>query len=207
MAGNAAVPQRATIVGQRMTSAILVRRAKPADAEAIAVLQDIANRGHLSARDWQREGRDWRTVGSELIASDRTEMGVAYTIVAERDGAVVGMLNYAADAVPSAPDTPVSRPFHELRARLQPCLYLRSMAVLPNERRAGVASRLLDVAMAAAVVASKGAVGVIVHETNVDLLRHYRRRRFVQVASAPVIDHHAYAPGSTLLALRLADDA
>ena len=185
-----------------MTTAVLVRRAVPDDADAIAVLQDIANKGHLSAHDWRADDRDWRSVGAELVASNRTEMGIANTIVAERNGAVVGMLNYAPDANAVAVENEVFRPFIRLRELLHPCLYLRAMAVLPNERRSGIAGRLLDVAMAAAAAMDDKAVGVIVHESNAGLLRHYTKRGFARIGAEPVLRHHAYPVGSMLIALR-----
>ena len=183
--------------------AVLVRRATANDAEAIAVLQDLANEGHLSAYDWAWEGRDWRRVGAERIAANDTEMGLAWTIVAERGGAVVGMLNYAEDAATNAPDDVMSRPFIALRERLSPCLYLRAMAVLEGERGGGVGRRLLDVALAAARADAGRAVGVIVHEHNASLIGHYERRGFGRVATEPVVAHHAYPKGSLLIGLRL----
>ena len=185
------------------TGAVLVRRATANDAETVAVLQDAANEGHLSAYDWAREEHDWRHVGAELIAANDTEMGVAWTIVAERGGEVVGMLNYAEDVPRDAPDDAISRPFLALRERLAPCLYLRAMAVLEGERGTGVGRRLLDVALAAARTGTGRAVGVIVHEHNVALLGHYERRGFGRVATEPVVLHHSYPRGSCLIALRL----
>ena len=194
-------------VGPPDAPAIHVRRAVEDDAEAIAVLQDMANEGHLSAYDWSWTGRDWRRVGAELIASDRTEMGVSRTIVAERGGAVVGMLNYALNAATNAPDDVMSRPFLRLRERLAPCLYLRALAVLETERGSGVGRRLLDVGLVAARAVSGGTVGVIVHEGNRALIGHYERRGFRRIASEPVFAHHAYPRGSRLLALRLEGQA
>ena len=187
------------------SDAVLVRRATVADAEAVAVLQDQANGGHLAARDWAEPGRDWRHVGAEAVASNATEMGVASTIVAERGGAVVGMLNYAnADATSKldGAEDEVARPFLILREKLAPCLYLRAMAVLEGERGGGVGKRLLDVALAAAR-AERRAVGAIVHEANAALIGHYERRGFARVATEPVRAHHAYAAGSLLIGLRL----
>ena len=190
-------------MGAADPGAVLVRRAVVEDAEAIAVLQDIANEGHLAAHDWAEAGRDWRDVGAAIIASNATEMGVAATIVAERDGAVVGMLNYADnDDTVDAPDDAASRPFLALRARLAPCLYLRAIAVPETERGSGVGGKLLDVALAAARAAGQ-AVGVIVHEGNAGLIGHYERRGFARVATEPVIAHHSYPEGSLLIGLRL----
>ena len=184
-----------------------VRRATADDAEAIAVLQDMANEGHLSAHDWRVRGRDWRSVGAEIIASDRTEMGIGHTIVAERDGTVVGMLNYAPSDPPDLAVDETSSPFIRLRAVLHPCLYLRSMAVMPNARGDGIAGRLLDVATVAASATSQHAIGVVVHESNAALLRHYERRGFQRAGTEAVLAHHSYPVGSTLLALRRPMDA
>ena len=182
--------------------AVLVRRAMTGDAEAVAVLQDVANEGHLSTHDWSRPGADWRRIGAAAVASNDTEMGLARTIVAERGGAVVGMLNYADGDVGDASDDDVSRPFLRLRARLVPCLYLRAMAVVPSERGRGVAGRLLGVAIAAARAEAR-AVGVIVHDANERLIARYERLGFVRVASEAVESHHSYPPGSSLIGLRL----
>ena len=188
-------------------SAVLVRRAAIEDAETIAVLQDIANDGHLSTRDWAAPDREWHDVGADVIASGMTEMGIGNTIVAERDGVVIAMLNYATDAAADAPVDDVSRPFVQLRQRLAPCLYLRAMAVLPAARGTGVAKRLLDVALAAARIGETRAVGVIVHDGNERLLAHYKQRGFEVVATERVVSHASYPAGSSLYALRLNGEA
>ena len=181
---------------------VVIRRAEPDDAVAIAELQDAANEGQLSKGVWGCEATDWRAVGARQIRKGRTEMALAATLVASTGDGVVGMLNYAANDAPPDLDDPVSAPFVSLRGALGPCLYLRALAVRPSFGGRGIATRLLDVATIAADRVASGVIGVIVHESNGRLIGHYAGRGFAEVAREPVRSHVAYPPGSMLLALR-----
>ena len=177
------------------------RRAEPCDARAIAILQDVANDGQMRIA-WLQEGLDWRDVGAEQILSGQTEMALPNTMVATIGDEIVGFLNYASNDEPPVLTDPVGAPFAALRRRLGPCLYLRAMAVDENYRGRGIASRLLDIAEQAAMALGAGSLGVIVQEGNRDLLTHYQRRGFAEVAREPVREHVAYPIGSDLIALR-----
>ena len=183
--------------------AVSIRRARVTDARSLASLQDQANDGHLSAVRWKRDGSAWIDVGAHEIASDQNEMGYSSTIVADWNGSVVGMLNYAANENISASGSPVDRPFLALRQAIGSGLYLRSMAVEPRYGGRGFASLLLDTAANAARAMNAAVIGVIVHERNERLIRHYLSRGYVPTSEERVVRHHSYPTGTKLVALRL----
>ena len=182
---------------------VTFRIAKEGDGLAIAQLQDLANEKQLSQSTWAGKSAVWDTFGARQIESGATEMALANTLVAERGEVVVGMLNFvhSEGTVGDDPPDPISEPFIALRQALGRCIYLRAMAVLPEARGTGVATRMLDLAEDVAN-RERLALGVIVHDTNAELIEHYQRRGYRRVLTAPVREHATYPVGSTLIALR-----
>ena len=130
-------------------------------------------------------------------------MALANTLVAERDAAVVGILNFVRNEPEALGDVeePVAAPFIALRRALGRSIYLRAMAVAEEARGLGIATIMLDLAQT--VAEREGLpLGVIVHESNRRLITHYRERGYADVATEAVRAHASYPVGSMLVAMR-----
>lgn len=187
---------------------VLFRLGQPEDAEAIALLFDMANAG-LVAQAWgeeAEEGETWLDVAKRTIQDPHCELSYAHTIVAELEGRVVGMLICTQQPTEIPPFDPESvpsgqRPFLVLRSKVPGGYLLRDIAVFPEYRGLGIASKLFDLAISAAYHMGFDTILIITHESNEKLLEHYARRGMKVVASHAAGDHPAYAPDSKWLLL------
>ena len=136
---------------------IHLRAATRADAADIAALMNMAGEG-LPMSLWQRQagyGEDPMQVGVRDAAAGRGIFFDRAAIrIAEVDGEVAGLL--ISSVIGSEPrmlqiDThPVMRPILKLTNRAPAARLVQALAVYPQHRRRGIASRLMEEAEAAA---------------------------------------------------------
>jgi GNAT superfamily N-acetyltransferase len=179
------------------------------DVDALCDLFDMANHGDIAAI-WGGEagpGETWKHVCTRHMLDPSSEVHFGKAVVAEIDGEIAGALFFF--HMRPAPIADMSglplhaRPFALLRSQAPECVLLRDMAVFPQFRGFGIATRLLDAAIRAGfTVGIKHAVA-IVHETNVRLLAHYRKRGFSEIGSHTVLAHNHHSPESRWLLLKL----
>lgn len=179
------------------------------DVDDIAHLFDMSNGGYIVDLWGQEagEGQTWLDVARQKILAPRSEIGPSRTIIAEAtvgggEPQVAGMLLWR--LIPdTAPDlsleSQATRPFAELKALVPGSFYLSNMGVYPQWRAFGIASNMLNIAIATAYKMEFGVVCAIVHETNTKLLAHYARRGMEVVAKAAAGPASPFDPESQWL--------
>ncbi len=187
---------------------IAFRMGKREDAEAIAVLFDMANAGLIASifEEKLREGETWLDHVVPMVRDPQSEIFFGSTVVAEIDGLLAGALICVRqpdkappldlDAMPAT-----DRPFAYLRSKVPGGFLLRDMAVFPQFRQNGIAAHLLDLAIASAYSMGFETVFALVHESNEKLLSHYARRGLNVIDAHKVLEHPAYDPESRWLLL------
>lgn len=187
----------------------IIRPAVVEDAGAIARLFLVSSDG-LAAYIWgllAAPGEPLESVGRRRYA----RMGVAFSfenaLVAEKDGAVIGMAHAYAIAsgprdAPAAETDPVLRPYAELEA--PGSLYLAGLAVEAGWRGRGIGARLIDATEARADALGLDRLSLICFEANEGALRFYRRRGFAEADRRALVPHPAlrYASGDALLLVK-----
>jgi GNAT superfamily N-acetyltransferase len=179
------------------------------DVDALCDLFDMANHGDIAAI-WGREagpGETWKHVCTRHMLDPNSEVHVGKAVVAQINDQVVGaLLFFHMRPTPVADVTGLplhARPFAILRSQAPECVMLRDMAVFPEFRGLGLATRLLDAAIQAGFTAGIRHAVAIVHETNTKLLAHYAKRGFAEIGSHTVLAHNHHSPESRWLLLKL----
>jgi ribosomal protein S18 acetylase RimI-like enzyme len=183
---------------------IVLRPAERADAAAIARLFLISSDG-LAAYIWGRiaePGEELEEVGARRYARDGVAFSWQNCVIAERNGAVVGMLHsYAMEADPDAapePD-PLLRPYAELEDAGS--LYISGVAVFPEHRGHGLGTRLMRGAEGRARELRLPRLSLICFERNAGAMRLYRRLGYAELDRRPLVPHPTlhYAEGDAVL--------
>jgi GNAT superfamily N-acetyltransferase len=179
------------------------------DLDALCDLFDMANHGDIAAI-WGRDagpGETWKHVCARHMRDPRSEVHWAKAVVAQINERIAGALFFfhlMPAPVADVNELPLhARPFAILRAHAPECVMLRDMAVFPEFRGLGIATRLLDAAIAAGFAEGLQHAVAIVHESNVKLLAHYRKRGFAEIGSHTVLAHVLHSPESRWLLLKL----
>lgn len=183
----------------------LIRPARAEDAAAIARLFLISSDG-LAAYIWgllAEPGEPLEAVGRRRYARTGVPFSWQNALVAEEEGAVIGMAHAypigIADAPSDEPD-PVLRPYAELE---EPgSLYLAGLAIEPPHR--GIGSALMDATEARAAARGFDRVSTICFAMNTGAYRLYQRRGYVAKDRRPLVPHPTlrYASGDAVLLVK-----
>lgn len=187
----------------------IIRPARVADAGAIARMFLVSSDG-LAAYIWgllAAPGEALEEVGTRRYARSGVAFSFENALVAEEDGAVIGMAHAFAiaagprDAPTEEPD-PVLRPYAELEA--PGSLYLAGLAVEPGWRGQGLGARLMDATEARADALGLDRVSLICFEANEGAMRFYRRRGYAETDRRALVPHPTlrYASGDAVLMVK-----
>lgn len=143
-------------------------------------------------------------VGEQRLARRGKPFSYENTLVAEKDGAVVGMM-IAFPMQPRAaegeekPVDPVLAPYAALED--YGSFYVAALALFHEFRGLGIGTRLLGEARRRSRVLGLGRLSLICFEKNANALRLYRRLGFRELARRPVVPHPFlnYREGHALL--------
>lgn len=209
---------------------ILIRRARKEDSGAIAGLFRISSDG-LADYIWSRlesgAGRSLIEIGLARYEREGVPFSYQNCVIAERGGRIAGMIHCfpmeppdppvdpavdptvdpAANPTVDPPD-PVLAPYAELED--EGSLYISGLALWPEDRNAGIGTRLLAAAAARTLDLGLPRLSLICFEANHRAMRLYRRLGFIEVARRPLVPHPClkYESGdAVLMALTLAADA
>ena len=172
---------------------VVLRPGLRADARLLAELVNHAGEG-LPLFLWGRMAEPGETawdVGRRRAARDEGSFTFRNATMAEADGQPCGcVIGYP------LPDTPepipadmpgMFRPLQELENLAPGTWYLNVLAVLPEFRRYGLGSRLLQCAEDTANRAGAHGMSIIVSEANAGARRLYERAGYAEAAQRPMV--------------------
>lgn len=188
----------------------LYRPARREDAPAIAELFALAAHG-LAEHLWSLQARPGQgpiDVGIERAEREDAVYSYRNAIMAERDGAAVGMLlgyvlpdpgpleQGGTDRLP-----PLLRPFLELERQAIGTYFISALAVRREHRGNGIGSKLLYKSRHCALEAGTARVTVEVFDQNEEAMRLYQRQGFRVLDRRRAIAHpcHPYTGDILLL--------
>jgi GNAT superfamily N-acetyltransferase len=175
---------------------VVLRPALPDDCLQIAELFRIASDG-VADYIWtglqaDHPGASLVEIGRRRYARENTAFSYQNCLVAEHEGAIIGMMHAfvieAADAPAAARDVdPVLRPYAELE---QPgSLYISALAVVPRQRRQGLGRRFLAAARERARRLGCPALSLICFDQNAGAKRLYEREGFATIDRRAIVPH------------------
>lgn len=187
----------------------LLRPARRSDSRAIAQLFLMSSDG-LAEYIWSRltanDGERPLDIGARRYARDGVAFSWQNCLVAERGGAVVGMMHafpMEAPAPDAAPESdPVLRPYSELED--SGSLYISGVAVEPECRGAGVGAALMEAAELRAAALGLPRASLICFEANAIALDLYRRRGYREIARRAIVPHPSlhYSDGAAIMLVK-----
>jgi ribosomal protein S18 acetylase RimI-like enzyme len=130
-------------------------------------------------------------IGAHRYAREEGNFSYKNCVVAEQDGAVIGMLftfpieeGHEADGEPA---DPILKPYEELE--IPGSFYICALALLPGFRGRGVGTKMLSIAREQAYQRGFGTLSLLVFEQNEGAVRLYERNGFEVAGRAPVVRH------------------
>ena len=179
---------------ERKPTLITLRQAVREDCARIARLYMIASDG-VAEYIWSRVDDPYSSlleIGERRYAREGTALSYQNCLVAEKAGAVVGMmLSYPMQGRESddgfAEIDPVLVPYAELEDRGS--LYVAALAMFHEYRGLGIGTRLLAEARRRSRTLGLDRLSLICFEKNIEALRLYRRLGFREVVRRPVVPH------------------
>lgn len=191
--------------GQR-PALVVLRPAARDDCARIARLMMIASDG-VAAYTWSRIDAPELSlieIGEQRFAQEDRPFSYRNALVAEREGAVVGMM-VSFPMEPRNPDAPNRRvdpvlaPYAELED--PGSLYVAALALFHEHRGLGIGTRLLAEARRRARDLGLDRLSLICFEKNAKALHLYRRLGFRELARRPVVPHPflKYREGAAIL--------
>jgi ribosomal protein S18 acetylase RimI-like enzyme len=130
-------------------------------------------------------------IGARRFAREERNFSYKNCVVAEQDGAVIGMLftfpieeEQEADGEPA---DPILKPYEELE--IPGSFYICALALLPGFRGRGVGKKMLSIAREQARERGFGTLSLLVFEQNEGALRLYESNGFEVAGRAPVVAH------------------
>lgn len=187
-----------------------LRQATREDCERIARLYMIASDG-VAEYIWSRihaPGLSLLEIGTQRYARENTNFSYQNCTVAEKDGAVAGMM-LAFEMCEPPPEgreaelasevDPILAPYAELED--YGSLYVSALAVFNEHRGLGIGTRLLQEARRRARALDLDRLSLICFEKNVGAMRLYRRLGFVELARRAIVPHpfFHYREGDAIL--------
>lgn len=173
---------------------ITLRQATREDCARIARLFMIASDG-VAEYVWSRiEAPDLSLleIGERRYAREGTAFSYQNCLVAEKDGAVIGMvhsfpMHAPGDGDAKAETDPVLAPFAALED--YGSLYVSGVAIFHEYRNLGIGTRLLVEARRRAQALGIKRTSLICFEKNTKALRLYRRLGFRELRRRPIVAH------------------
>lgn len=170
-----------------------LRRACREDAPAIAELYRFSS-GGVADYVWQKlavPGEAPIDVGAQRYAREGTGFSYENCLVADDDGATIGMINAFAIAEPTDPaaleEDPVLRPYAELEA--VDSLYVSGVALLPSYRGQGIGTRMMLAMRERARGEGLARLSLIAFAQNPASIRLYERLGYAVVDRRAVVPH------------------
>jgi ribosomal protein S18 acetylase RimI-like enzyme len=171
------------------------RAATKEDRYELACLFRIASSG-VADYMWSRlapkyPGLTPLEIGARRYAREEGNFSYKNCVVAEQDGAVIGMLftfpieeGQEADGEPV---DPILKPYEELE--IPGSLYICALALFPSFRGRGVGTKMLSIAREQAHELGFDTLSLQVFEQNEGAVRLYERNGFEVAGRAPVVPH------------------
>jgi ribosomal protein S18 acetylase RimI-like enzyme len=185
-----------------------LRRATPADAEALADLVHFASEG-LALYLWTKTagpGGDPWAVGRERALRESGAFSYRNGVVLERDGRVAAaLIGYP---LPDRPDPiPDSMPamfvpLQELENLAPGSWYVNVLAAYPEHRGRGLGTTLLGLADRIAADGGSRGLSIIVSDANTGARRLYERCGYRKVAQRAKVKEDWQNPGTSWVLLR-----
>jgi ribosomal protein S18 acetylase RimI-like enzyme len=132
-------------------------------------------------------------IGAHRFAREERDFSYKNCVVAEQDGAVIGMLftfpieeGQEADE-DDEPTDPILKPYEELE--IPGSFYICALALLPGFRGRGVGTKMLSIAREQAYERGFGTLSLLVFEQNEGAVKLYERNGFKVAGRAPVVPH------------------
>lgn len=170
-----------------------IRRATPADAEALADLVHFASHG-FALHVWRGlVGADADEAAVWAHGRKRRAEAAAQReiyVVDEGDGAIACLDGYPIDADPAPLDPnlpPNFAPLERLERQAPGSWYVNVLAAYPEHRGRGIGSRLLRLADAIALRDGLRGVSLITEDQNHGARRLYERAGFTERAREPIV--------------------
>ncbi|MDZ5699984.1 GNAT family N-acetyltransferase [Chelativorans sp. M5D2P16] len=173
---------------------VLIRDAVPGDARMLAELMAIAGAG-IPQWLWSSQAAPGEApidVGTRRAMREEGGFSWRNAIVAEREGAVVGMiLGYPleADETDLAEIDPLLRPFIVLERLVPGSWYINAFAVFAPWRSTGIGARLIDAARDRTRALGLARMSVQYFSENPRAGAFYARHGFVETASKALPDN------------------
>ena len=130
-------------------------------------------------------------IGARRFAREEGNFSYKNCVVAEQDGAVIGMLftfpiEKGQEADDKAAD-PILKPYEALE--MAGSFYICALALLPRFRGRGAGTKMLSIAREQAHQRGFGTLSLLVFEQNEGAVRLYERNGFEVAGRAPVVPH------------------
>jgi ribosomal protein S18 acetylase RimI-like enzyme len=130
-------------------------------------------------------------IGARRFAREGRKFSYKNCVVAEQDGAVIGMLfTFPIEEEQEADDEPadpILKPYEELE--IPGSFYICALALLPGFRGRGVGTKMLSIAREQAHERGFDTLSLLVFEQNEAAVRLYERNGFEVAGRAPVVPH------------------
>jgi ribosomal protein S18 acetylase RimI-like enzyme len=130
-------------------------------------------------------------IGTRRFAREEGNFSYRNCVVAEQDGAVIGMLfTFPIEEGQEADDEPadpILKPYEELE--IPDSFYICALALFPKFRSRGLGTKMLSIARKQARERGFDTLSLLVFEQNEGALRLYERNGFKVVGRAPVVPH------------------
>ena len=183
-----------------MSKSIKYRPATPGDSRFIAEMIDLSSDG-IAAIEWHEKAEQYANlnpidVGMQAYAQDEGDYSYRNAIIAERGRRPIGMI--LAFPITAENRTPYPKPPPYGKADLYaPYGYLEAvdswyicgLAVVPEYRRQGVASILMEMSMQMGRERGFKNTSLIAMLQKTRLIKYYEARGFEITRSAPIVDH------------------
>ena len=130
-------------------------------------------------------------IGARRYAREEGNFSYKNCVVAEQDGAVIGMLfTFPIEEGQEAegePTDPILKPYEELE--MPGSFYICALALLPGFRGRGVGTKMLSIAREQAYERGFDTLSLLVFEQNEGAVKLYERNGFKVAGRAPVVPH------------------
>ena len=184
----------------------MIRQARRQDCAVIAKLFLISSDG-LAEYIWSQmdmPGLSLAEIGERRYAREGVPFSYENCLVAERDGAVIGMIHSFPMERPDSDEKEedvdsVLRPYAELED--YGSLYVSAVALFPEYRGQGLGTQLLDAARDRARALGLPRVSLICFEGNEKAMRLYARLGYTEADRRSIVSHPTlhYAEGDAVL--------